>query len=296
MPLIYFICTTMPIPILDTHQHLWDLNARPHSWTADIPTLNKPFLLEDYAKAKEGTSITRSLHMEADVDIEHLPNENNWIASLVNDADNPLCGAIISGRPENADFSDYLDAWASQDFVKGVRRILHTSPDELSQSDLFVENIRLLASHELTYDLCYLERQLPIASNLVEQCPEVTFVLDHCGVPAVSDGSPEKWREDIRTLSSFQNVNCKVSGIVAYADTEKSIEDQVRPYIDHVIECFGWDRLVFGSDWPVCTLTSSLREWLEILARATSGIAEEDLRKLYYENAERIYGVQQFPS
>lgn len=281
----------MSIPVLDTHQHLWDLNARPHSWTADIPTLNKPFLPEDYAKAKEGTDISRSLHMEADVDIEYLPDENEWIASLVKDVDNPLCGAIISGRPESEDFGSYLEKWGNQKFVKGVRRILHTSPDELSQSDLFVENIRLLASHGLTYDLCYLERQLPIAARLVGQCPGVTFVLDHCGVPAISKGSPGKWRQDIRTLSGYENVNCKVSGIVAYADAENSIEDQVRPYIDHVIECFGWDRLVFGSDWPVCTLTSSLSEWVEILARATSGVAEEDLRKLYYENAERIYGV-----
>jgi len=281
----------MKFSILDTHQHLWDLEARPHSWTENLPSLKKSFLPADYSAATDGLDIARSIHMEADVDPPHLDDENRWIASLAADPANPICGAIISGRPETEEFDAYIDQWGSKDFVKGLRRVLHVVADETSQSDLFVENIRRLAAFDLPFDLCVLERQLPIATQLVEKCPETTFVLDHCGIPAIAEGKPAAWRDHIRNLSMFENVNCKVSGLVAYADPEKSIEDAVKPYIDFVIESFGWDRLVFGSDWPVCTLTTPAAEWFRIARDHVRSAPEEDQRKLFHDNAVRLFNL-----
>ena len=281
----------MSLPILDTHEHLWDLEARPYSWTNDLPPLKKSFLPADYAKATAGTGISKSLHMEADVDEAFMEDENVWIESLANDPDNPISGAIISGRPENDGFDAYLEKWATRDFVKALRRVLHVMPDETSQSDLYADNVNKLVAYTLVYDICALERQLPLALNLVRKCPAMTFVLDHCGVPAIAEGNPEGWRESIRALAEHPNVNCKVSGVVAYADPEKPIADQVKPYIDDVIEAFGWDRLVFGSDWPVCTSTSNPTEWVNILLDHISGVEEENQRKLLHDNAARIYHV-----
>ena len=279
------------IPIIDTHEHLWDLGARPHSWTDDIPPLKKSFLPADYTAATDGSNITRSIHMEADVDDAHADDENTWIASLAVDPANPICGAIISGRPEEEEFDTYLERWGNQDFVKGVRRVLHVMPDETSQSDLFVANIRRLAAFDLPFDLCFLERQLPIAIQLVEKCPETTFVLDHCGVPSIAEGKPEAWQGHIKELSMFANINCKVSGLVAYANPEKSIEDAVKPYIDYVIESFGWDRLIFGSDWPVCTITTTAAEWIRIARDHVRSAPETDQHKLFHNNAARIYNL-----
>jgi predicted TIM-barrel fold metal-dependent hydrolase len=281
----------MEISILDTHEHLWDLEARPYSWTAALPTLNRSFLPTDYSAAIAGTPITRSLHMEADVDAPHMTDENEWILSLAAEPGNPVQGAIIPGRPESESFGEYLERWGPDARVKAMRRVLHVVPDEVSQSTLFAEKLQRLPGYGMPFELCVLERQLPLAIELVAGCPDVTFVLDHCGVPAITEGQPANWNGWIRELAQVRNVNCKVSGLVAYADPEKPLADQVRPYIDHVIESFGWDRLVFGSDWPVCTMTSSAKEWVEIAVSATAGADEADRRKLFHKNAERIYGL-----
>ncbi len=281
----------MSIPIIDTHEHLWDLSARPCSWTKNLPVFNRCFLPADYTEATKDCGVERSLHMEADVDATHMEDENEWIGSLAADEGNPVCGAVISGRPESPDFGAYLDRWATKPFVKGMRRVLHVMPDEVSQAPIFAENIRKLAAFNLPFDLCVLERQLPLALQLVEKCPETTFVLDHCGVPAIAEGRPGAWRENIRNLATFANVNCKVSGLVAYADPGRSIEDAVKPYIDDVIDAFGWDRLVFGSDWPVCLLTSTAAEWIGIARNHVEGAPEEDQRKLFRDNALQIYNL-----
>ena len=141
--------------------------------------------------------------------------------------------------------------------LKGVRRILHTHPDELGQGKMFIENVARLETYGLSFDFCVLARQLPVAINLASKCPGVAFVLDHCGVPEVKDQVLDPWREHIRELSKLPNVACKISGLVAYADPANWKAEDLRPFVEHVIESFGWDRVMFGSDWPVCNLTAS---------------------------------------
>ncbi|TAM78662.1 MAG: amidohydrolase [Acidobacteria bacterium] len=277
--------------IIDTHQHLWDLELFTYSWLGEIPSLGKSFRMTDYLKAAEGLGIEKSIHMEADVDEPYMLGETRHILALA-EQDNPLEGVVACGRPENAGFADYLDQIAGHPRLKGVRRVLHTQPDEVGQSRLFVENVRLLAAYGLSFDICIRERQLPIAVSLISNCPKVSFILDHCGNPQVKDKRLEPWREQILEASKFPNVVCKISGILANADLEKWMPEDLRPYIDHVIECFGWDRVMFGSDWPVCTLAASLRKWVETLKLLTNQAGEEKQRKLFYENAARVYRLE----
>ncbi len=273
---------------IDSHQHLWDLDRFPCSWCAGIPALNRSFRLDDYVSAAEGCDIEKAIFMECDVDAPHALDEARHIQSLAEK--NPLiAGIIASARPENAGFPRELDELLKLTQLRGLRRVLHVAPDETSQSALFAENVRRLAPHRLTFDICALARQLPIATALVEKCPEVQFVLDHCGMPDVAGQALDPWRDYIKTLAALPNVACKISGVIACCKPENATAEALRPFIEHCIESFGWDRVVWGGDWPVCTLTSTLRHWAAISDELVSSADADNQRKLFHDNAGRIY-------
>jgi len=278
------------VKLIDTHQHLWDLRRFPYSWCAGLPALNRNFLLADYARAAAGLGITKTVFMECDVDEPHALEEAREIQRLA--GEEPLiAGIVASGRPEHADFPRHLAELAKLPLVRGVRRVLHTQPDALSQSPQFAEHIRLLPEFGFTFDLCVLARQLPLAFALAEACPSVNFILDHCGVPDVKAGALDPWRDEIARLARLPNVACKISGLVAYADPATWTAEQLRPWVDHVLEHFGWDRVVWGGDWPVCTISATLRQWVEALRTLLAGSSPGQRALLYHLNAERIYRV-----
>ncbi|MEJ2009552.1 MAG: amidohydrolase [Acidobacteriota bacterium] len=277
--------------IIDTHQHLWDLDLFTYVWLDDVPSLRRSFRMEDYLEAVQDLEVEKSVHLEADVDEAFMLDETRHILALA-EQDNPLEGVVACGRPENPDFAEYLQQITGHPKLKGIRRVLHTQPDELGQSALFAENVRLLESYGLSFDICVLARQLPIALRLVRECPGVSFILDHCGVPQVKEHVLDPWRQHIQELSKCPNLVCKVSGLVAYADPEKWTPEDLRPYVNHVIECFGWDRVMFGSDWPVCTLSAPLHRWVAALVQLTRDAGEQKQRKLFYENAARVYRLE----
>lgn len=277
--------------LVDTHQHLWDLERFPYSWTEGIPVLHRSFLIDDYLEASADAGIAKSVFVECDVDPPHLVDEARWVAGLAG-AHPTIAGMVASGRPESDGFEAHLETLEELPLMRGLRRVLHTQPDELSRQSKFRENLRRLPAHGFTFDLCVLSRQLPVAIELVRSCPEVDFVLDHCGVPDVKGGEMDPWREDIRTLAGCGNVvACKVSGLVAYADPEAWTVDDLRPWFEHVIDCFGWDRVVWGGDWPVCTLSATLSEWVDATRRLTAGASDDERGLLFHRNAERIYRV-----
>ena len=244
--------------------------------------------MKDYLEATRGVELSKSVHVEADVDEPFMLAETRHILSLA-EQDNPLSGIVACGRPEHPGFAAYLEQIAGHPELKGIRRVLHTQPDDLGQTPLFVENIRLLEQYGLSFDICVLARQLPVAINLARECPGVSFILDHCGVPRVKEKVLDPWRKHMEELSRFPNIVSKVSGLVAYADPENWTAEDLRPYVEHVTNCFGWDRVMFGSDWPVCTLSATFREWLEALLFLTRDAKENCRRKLFYENAARVY-------
>ena len=275
--------------IVDAHQHLWDLDLFHYAWLKDLPVLNRSFRMNDYCDATKDLGIEKSVHLEADVEEPFIVEETKHVLRLADRSDNPLEGVVACGRPESKEFKTYLERILGHPKLKGIRRILHTQPDDLGQSETFIENVNSLAGYGLSFDLCVLARQLPLAIRLVSRCPEVTFILDHCGVPQVREKILDPWRANIHAIAKFPNVFCKISGLVAYADPHHWTAEDLRPYVDHAIECFGWDRVMFGSDWPVCTLSASYRQWVDALVSLTRGAGEVNQKKLFQENAIRIY-------
>ncbi len=285
------MATAPPIPILDTHQHLVYAERWPYSWTADIPALaGKSFTLDDYRQAVAGTGITASLFMETSPDDPHWIEETRHVARLSADPASAISGLIANCRPENDDFEAYLAGLDGLPVV-GLRRILHVEPDEVSQQPRFVRNVGRLAARGWTFDICTLQRQLPLAAALARQCPDVQFVLDHCGNPEIAAGNISDWRQGIRRVAELPNLACKISGIAAYCKPGEASAATLRPYVEHCLEVFGWDRVVWGSDWPVCRINAALSRWVEITREIIVGESAENQRKLLHANAVRIYGV-----
>jgi len=274
----------MSIEIVDTHLHLIYLDRFSYPWLGGVPPLNRDFTLETYRPQAEAAGITQAIHMEVDVAEADQMRETAFVTGL----GSPIVAAIASCRPESQDFPAQLERLAANPKVRGLRRILHTAPDALSQAPIFTENLKRIAAHRLTFDICVLARQLPLALRIARACPNVQFILDHCGVPQLKERALDPWRTDIAALAAEPNVACKVSGIVAYAHADWTADD-LRPFVEHVIESFGWDRVVWGSDWPVCTLTADLGRWVAATREIVAGESADSQAKLLNGNARRFY-------
>ena len=275
--------------IIDTHQHLIYPEQFSYSWCKGIPVLaGKSFRLEEYNAAAQGTGISQTLFMDAGVDDPHTRAETDFFLQLATKPETGIVGVLATCRPEVENFPAYLDSILHTK-LKGLRRILHVVPDELSQTPLFAKNLALVARHNLTFDLCLLARQLPLGAKLVRKFPAQQFILDHCGVPDIQNGGLDPWRQHIRDLAQCPNLACKVSGVVAYCDPSHVTVKAIRPYVEHCIESFGWDRVVFGGDWPVANITASLGQWVAILKEIVRAESVEHQQKLFAGNAGKIY-------
>ena len=176
--------------ILDTHLHLVYPERFTYAWLAGAPTLNRRWPVEDYFAESEPLGITRALHMEVDVAEADIDGETRFVGSV----DPRVVGAIAACRPEHDDFDQQLERIAAMPHVRGLRRILHEVPDDLSRTERFPANLRKLARHDLSFDLCLRADQLPIGMELVDAAPEVQFILDHCGVPDVEGQALDPWQ------------------------------------------------------------------------------------------------------
>lgn len=270
--------------IVDTHLHLVYPDRFRYPWLGAVPALDRPYRVEDYMAEAQPLGIEAALHMEVDVAPADAEAETRFACAL----DPRVVGAVAAARPEEPDFPDRLDRLAALSRVKGIRRILHTSPDELCQTRRFAENLRRLGPLKLTFDLCVLARQLPVGRALAARCPDVVFVLDHCGVPDIANRGLDPWREEIKAIAALPNVVAKVSGVVAYAGERWTVGD-LRPYVEHTIGCFGWDRVVWGSDHPVCRLTASLTRWVGATHALVAGCSRDEKEQLLGRNAARVY-------
>ncbi|KAE8235663.1 hypothetical protein A4X03_0g9696, partial [Tilletia caries] len=246
--------------IIDTHLHLIYRDRLSYPWLKDVPALDADFTWETYSREAGRLGISSVLHMEVDVAPSDIPAETEMVQELSRKPDNLIRGVIASCRPEDPDFAAYLEAQRANPFVKGFRRVLHVVPDDVSEGALFRENVKRLSGTGLTFDLCMLPHQIDKAKALVDLAPDVTFILDHCGVPDIKGHGYEVWT-GIAEIASRENVRVKISGIPAYGDLENWTLEDLKPYFEHTIASFGFDRAIWGSDWPVCTLGGGLSTW-----------------------------------
>ncbi len=278
--------------LLDTHQHLFYRDRFQYAWSDSLPALaGRDFTIADYQGLTAGRDVAGTIFMEVDIGADYR-DETRFIAELAQDPTNRLLGIVSSCRPEEeAGFEAWLEECADLPVV-GFRRILHEAPDALSQTTVFRRNLRKIGDRGLVFDMIFRADQLAVAADLARACDGMRLVLDHCGVPDIAGGAFDEWRQGIDGLAALPHVACKLSGVLAYCAPDHADLNAVRPYLDHVIEAFGPDRLLWGSDWPVVDLRSSLPDWIDIFRAATSHLSEEEQARICHRNAEMIYGVQ----
>ncbi len=292
-------------PIIDTHQHLWDLDK------IRLPWLNEPlkrsFLPRDYDEAAAGLKIVRAIYMEVAAHDEDKSTEARLILEQCRRRDTITVAAVIGGRLQDANFRQYLAPFKSDRHLKGVRQIVPapTGRPELYADETFIAHVRWLGELGLRFDLCPPPTGLGDALALVEACGETRFVLDHCGnahpkafVPAVAESATrpphdaDQWRRGIDRLAGRKNVVCKISGIVARCEKGNWTPADLAPAINHCLDAFGPDRVMFATDWPVCMRAATMRQWVEALKAIVAERPAAEQRKLFHDNAVAFYGIE----
>ena len=289
-----------PQPLrIDTHQHLWDLSKQKLPWLAGAPEILKhDYRSQEYALATAGR-LMRTIYMEVDVAEEQHDAEAEFVIGLCRDPKHPMVGAVIGGRPASKDFEAYVKRHAESGQVKGVRQVLHADPTPkgFCLQPEFVRGVQLLGKLGVNFDLCMRPGDLRDALALTEKCPDTRFVLDHCGnadinafVPGAKEKThdPEAWKRDIAALAQRPNVFSKISGIIAKAQLGWTAET-LAPVVNHCLDSFGPDRVVFGGDWPVCLLGAPLNDWIAALTQIIEKRPAAEQEKLWSGNAKSVY-------
>ena len=276
-------------PIVDTHVHLWHPKQLRYPWLAEVPTLNRAYLLKDYIAAYGALEIESIVFVQCDTHPDDGLKETAWVTSLA--AVDPRIRGIVAWAPleEGEQVAPFVEKLAENRLVKGIRRLIQSENVDFCIEPNFVSGVKVLSRYGLSFDICIFHPQLANAIRLVEQCPHVQFILDHIGKPDIKHQLFDPWKQEIATLAAFPNVHCKISGLVTEADLEKWTPADLQPYIEHVISCFGFDRVIYGSDWPVSIQASDYPRWVQTLKDAVSGCSSEALRNLFRDNAIKFY-------
>jgi L-fuconolactonase len=276
--------------VIDSHVHFWDPGRLRYAWLAAEPALGSAFLPADFEALASG-EVDAVVFVEANVGPQQAADEVAWVDRLA-EVEPRIVGIVA--------FVDLLDertrgaALARLERtsrVVGVRHnIQHQLPGFALQPE-FVRGVRAVTDAGWPFDLCITADQLPEVLTLVEQCPDTSFVLDHCGKPAIRDGAFDSWARGLERLAGHDRVSCKLSGLLTESRDEQRSATALAPWIDHARRCFGAARLLYGSDWPVSTLGGGARRWREILEEVTASWPDADRRALFAENAARVYGL-----
>ena len=281
------------LPITDSHVHFWDPARLDYGWLRNSP-IGQPHLPADYWQATRGFKVEKLVFVEAACRRDQAREEVAWVEKLARQE--PRIVGIVAFAP--MDDEKALVA-AREDFgrrplVKGIRHLFQSEKEvEYCLRPAFVAGVSRLARSELVFDIGARDEQLPAVARLVEQCLRVSFVLNHLGGPNIKQGAFKPWDEHIRRLAALPNLSCKVSGAATKADWKSWQPDQLKPFVAHVLEAFGFDRVMFGSDWPVCTLACSFRRWVEVLDEFTRGCTRDERERLFSRNARKAYHLGQ---
>jgi len=273
---------------IDTHQHFWQYNDRDYGWMGPgMEKLKCDRLPPDLAPLLKKVGIDGTVTVQARQCLE----ETDWLLKLADQ--NPFIKGVVGWVDlRSPQLELQLERFCYHPRLRGVRHVVHDEPDDkFMMRDDFVHGISKLRKYNLTYDLLLFAKHIPAACELVAKFPEQVFVLDHIAKPFIKDGRIEPWDSDIRRLGSFGNVSCKLSGMVTEADWHNWKPEDFKPYMDIVLEAFSADRIMVGSDWPVCTVAGEYQQIMEIAADYVGQLSADEQTAIWAENAKRIYQV-----
>jgi len=277
------------LTIVDAHVHCWDPATLRYPCLDALPTLQRDFLPTDYSAAVADLPVTRCVLVEGNCLSGEALREVTFFQHL-RESDPRIAGIIaFADLTDHATLGRTLDCLTDYSSVKGIRQNIQGQSRGFALQRTFVEGVREVGARGLTFDLCITHDQLPEATALVEQCPNTQFVLDHCGKPAIKARASDPWRRELARLASHENVCCKISGLLTEGDLAHGREEELLPYAMHTVDCFGVDRVLYGSDWPVLTLAGDYASWFDFTAHFTDSWSDRERYCFYAENAARVY-------
>jgi L-fuconolactonase len=292
--------TKVSFPLIDTHQHLWDLKSLKIDWLKDkeaakIATRHN---MEDYLRESKDLGIIKTIYMEVDAAEDAEVKEADFVIATCKVGKTPMKKGVISGRPATPGFAPYAKKYKDVSYIQGFRQILHppNRPKGLCLQPQFVKNIQMLGDIGKSYDICIRPAELADGYTLADKCPKTRFVLDHCGNGEANWGGKghdyDTWAKGITEFAKRKNVICKLSGVIKTTKPDKGSKvEQLKPLTDHIIQSFGPSRVIWASDWPVCEFAASLKEWVETAHALTSSLSAADQKKIFHDNAAKFYGV-----
>jgi L-fuconolactonase len=276
--------------VIDAHVHFWDPSVLRYPWLAGEPALDARFTPADFPPLGSG-EVDAVLFVEANPAPELAADEVRWVNALA-DAEPRIAGIVaFVDLLDEARRAAALAQSAATPRVVGVRHNIQHQPAGFALQPAFVRGVQAVGASGRPFDLCITAGQLDEVIALVSRCPDVTFVLDHCGKPAIRDDAYDGWARDLERLASHERVSCKISGLLTEAREDQRSADQLARWIGRARECFGAARLLYGSDWPVSTLGGGAEKWRSIVDAVTATWTEAERRALFADNASRIYGL-----
>ncbi|MEJ2238236.1 MAG: amidohydrolase family protein [Gemmatimonadales bacterium] len=272
---------------IDAHQHFWHYDPVRDSWiTEEMSVLQRDFLPDDLRPLLDAQGVAATVAVQAD----QSEKETQFLLQLAES--NPFVRGVVGWVDLlAANLGERLEYFSQFERLCGFRHIAQAEADDFLAREDVARGIRRLSDFGFTYDILVYHRQLPAAVSLVEKLPDSRFVVDHLAKPPIKDGETEPWATHIGALAEHPNVWCKVSGMVTEADWAGWRNEDVRPYLDIVFETFGPDRLMFGSDWPVCLLAADYRKVRELVDDYASQFPASEREKLFGGNAAQFYGL-----
>lgn len=280
-----------PARVIDSHIHLWDPTVLRYPWLESEEELGRPFLPADlHASGGPPEWVMVQAGAQPDDELAEL----RWIASLAS-SDPALVGMVVQAPVEiGRAVRDLVERLAATPLAVGVRRLIQDEGAGFALTAGFIDGVRVVGDVGLPFDICVRALERPDVAPLVDACPDVSFVLDHLGKPAIADGEWEPWRSQLTELAQRPNLTCKLSGSTTEAGREWR-ESAVRPYLMHALETFGPKRCMFGSDWPVASLTTDYQRWFDLVSDAVSGCSQADVDAVFAGTAARVYGLPARP-
>jgi L-fuconolactonase len=271
---------------LDAHQHFWKYDAAEYPWITAGTPLQRDWLPADLKPLAANVGIDGSIAVQARQSIE----ESRWLLELAERE--PFIRGVVGWVDLQSDaVEEQLARFAPHPKFVGVRHVVQSEPADFLLKPEFMRGLKKLAAFNLAYDLLLFPKHLPSAVKVVGELPEQRFVLDHIAKPMVRAGMVQPWKADLRELARNPNVFCKISGLVTEANLASWRPEDFRPYLDVVFEAFGEDRLMFGSDWPVCLLAASYEQAHALVADYAWQFSAEAQAKLFGQNAQRFYDL-----
>ncbi len=278
---------------IDSHHHVWDLSVREQGWMVGeaLNPIKKNFSINDLRQAVTGCGIDKTVIVQTVTNYDETPE----LLELA-DTDDFVAGVVGFLKIDAADAISYLDKYESKrgfKYLVGIRDIAHDYEDVgyLSKPQV-IKNVQELGKRGLVYDLLTKTPHMQAAIDLVKQCPDTQFVLDHISKPYIAKGEMQPWANKLQELAGYKNVVIKVSGLFTEADWKSWKQEDFLPYLDHVTKSFTPERMMFGSDWPVCLLAATYRQSINLMEQYTMSFSNSEKNTFWAGTANRAYGLK----